>query len=395
MAPDLPDLRADTWRQCKARLDAERKAHGAEDAEHTRLLGMAFRQLRRNPSLGRLRTLSLRVGGREEKIYPGLANVSIRTSRVFRVAMGALRDSALLVDDLDIFGQADSCSLPCEDIALLLPDEPSPAIDASERLLDAHRDIDQRSRADNDEKHAVPTSWQISFFQKLSVLKLSLSNSLYFHGSLHARYDLQQPRVNEALSRAAGERTVSYVASFLKLMPALLDLQLHFYKLDGGGVAPRQVSVEHRFFDLVASTVSMPLLTSCTLKGIDITVASLLLFLRGSPHLERLTLVCIHLRDFGTFRPLFDHLTHEQSLLEYLHLDDLFQEDDHLRHLHFDGPGKPKYRRLRATEGPNTLTRVGSEAKQHIGYRLSVSRPLGSAKHWRWLRAVRNEYGPL
>lgn len=118
---------------------------------------------------------------------------------------------------------------------------------------------------------------------------------------------------------------------------------------------------ERRFFDRIATSCEFPSLKKLTLKGIFTTDEAILSLLR-SVHLHSLQMEWIVLQPGGKFRPIFDHLKQSMPTLEYLHLDNLFEEGSIL---HFDVPGEKHFEGAvnYNVNGPNVIVRTGISAR--------------------------------
>lgn len=318
----------------------------AKDA--TVLLGQVMKNLRLGVAGGCLLSLSLTI--KDGVKYNG--NSVIRdgsdwrsvwktAAKCFETTMQALSASELPIESLDIFSGVICCSLAFDRLATILE------LDLSASL------------------------------QRLKRLSMSLSHHV-----------AQKPESEEMQALTTGERHTNAICTFLQHCPVLEDLHLHWYQLHTPNMTDA-LSEEHRFFDRVAQSCRIPSLKRCTLKGIRVSEAALLSFLRPM-QLNSIEMEEIHLHS-GTFLPVFDYLVDHMEQLEYVHLNDLWET----RLIYFDAPGEPHFPGSEPPIGPNTITRTGADARMPIKYQHSRGYSLGSAKASNWHRKKVIQYGPL
>ena len=138
------------------------------------------------------------------------------------------------------------------------------------------------------------------------------------HLSLRLTHCLNKRETTQGHSRELGDFIVS--------IPQVAELELHWYILRDKtqNVADKQ---DQSFFDQAfEKLVSMTSLRSCILRGLYMSEASLVGFLKRCSA-RRITLQEIHLQE-GTFRSILDFLTRNDSdnAFTYFHLDDLLKE---------------------------------------------------------------------
>lgn len=321
-----------------------------------RSLIKAMANLRRNSHLRCLLSVSLVIEAGVEygrrswhgPVYgPDMEpNVWEAAAELFEATVIALGASKLRIRTFDVFGQVTHCSLAIDQIAMVLA-----KVDLS------------------------------ASFQILRRLSISLS---------HPR--TEGPEREGRWSLTIGERNTKAICKFLGLCPKLEELQLHWYRV--ASVAnPTAASIEEQqFFDRVAESCQFPSLKRGTLKGIHTSESALLLFLSRLQRLESLVMDEFHLGSRGKFGPVFDYLfEHRERLgLEYVHLDDLYEE----QMICFDAPGKPRFARTDRSNGPHTTTRTEADERRPIGYRLTRGHAYGSAPYANWLMKRSRLYGP-
>lgn len=209
------------------------------------------------------------------------------------------------------------------------------------------------------------------------------------------------PKALEFSPRTTANRLLtvrSSIAAFgnlLSLMPALEELDLHWYNLHDTYDEDQEVadSEAQRFFDQVSETLCSSPLKSITLRGVHVAQQPLVAFLQATSAMD-LDLRDVHLHE-GDYQPIFGELFHAQSCFERVHLEDLWEETpDGEKLLHFDTAGESKVSYLHDAFGPSELIRQGHDVQTPLRYKLAGSRALGSpgARSWRQRRLA--EYGP-
>jgi len=319
------------------------------------LLEQAFANLQRGLPRRTLQSLSLQVrdgaqfGTRDHSYLksaakgPDVSNwVEIwhTAGRLFHTTALALRSSALLVEELDVFGRVIRCSLACSQITSVLD--------------------------------SFNLSVSLAGLKRLS---LSLSNC--------QTYDPEDASIQ---TYEIGTIHTKNVCRFLRLCPNLEELELQWYNL---AWTPRtEASIEERhFFNRIAQFHPLASLKRCTLQGIYTTATDLINFLTH-PSLSSMTMDHVRLEP-GKWSLVFDKLlTHP---LEFLHFDSLSED----RLIWFHAPGKPHYPTTgRRKTGPNVITRTGSDARKPIKYEVTQGRALDSPECTRFMRKTKELYGP-
>nr|POE47124.1 hypothetical protein CFP56_00456 [Quercus suber] len=133
-------------------------------------------------------------------------------------------------------------------------------------------------------------------------------------------------------------------------------------------------------------------LAECCLRGLYISEENLLCFLQKTRP-KTLKLVSVSLVS-GTWRPIFDYITGEDSLTTFLYLDDLF-EGGRGDFVHYQVPGLPKFPYAQDRPGPSTLLRDSDINQTPILYRLPVGEQASSlCRHW-WYKDSMASFGPI
>ncbi|CZR69080.1 uncharacterized protein PAC_18981 [Phialocephala subalpina] len=329
--------------------DSQRGEH-EQGSACLELLHRALELFCLNSARGCLPTIALVIEGAGED-GPNRPRIWDAAASCFNITMLALGSSKLPIEALDIFGSVRCCSLACDQVAAML----------------AKIDI--------------------------SILTESLRGLKQLYMSL-AYHERREPESEYTKSLAFGQANTSAICRFLELCPALRDLQLHWYNTYGShseDALTDPLKEEKSFFDRIARSGRFPSLHRCTLKGIYTSEAALLSFSRQVQHLHHLDMDEIHLGTSGMFRPFFEYLAQDMPELEYLHLDNLWEE----RLIYFDAPGKSHFPHSgRRSNGPNTITRTGADARKPIRYQFSHGVALGSPQASNWARKLRRQYGP-
>ncbi|KAJ5909097.1 hypothetical protein N7495_001779 [Penicillium taxi] len=112
------------------------------------------------------------------------------------------------------------------------------------------------------------------------------------------------------------------LARFLKLMPNLRALELHFYS-----TLLEQNRPYNNMFDRVAKELRFPLLRQCSLRGIHLSEGYLLQFLSNHSQITDLTLCEIEFEDSNSWVPIFAHLSLKMPHLSRLYLATLSAAD--------------------------------------------------------------------
>jgi len=288
-------------------------------------LTQAFTNLRLNAPLKSLRSLDLRMSDlrprwnlevTSPRRRPDWRPVWYAAARLFEVVLGALAESSLPVNQLDIFGSVNLCSFACDQIGLLLD----------------RRDL------------------SVSFAH-LKELRLSVSDRVDQLAEAGAA------DINDVPGKHLPSPTVD-VVRLLKLCPQLESLDLHWMQLNG----PYKDRPHVHGLSLLAEVVQLdpfPKLRKCRLAGIRTDEATILAFLNKVPQLSHLEMANISIFS-GKIASVLNYLTNRMPTLTYLHLEDI-KED---RLICFAPQGK---RRLAKTsQGPYTLTRIGADCQSPI-----------------------------
>ncbi|KAF8852666.1 hypothetical protein BDZ45DRAFT_807246 [Acephala macrosclerotiorum] len=218
----------------------------------------------------------------------------------------------------------------------------------------------------------------------ISILTNSLRGLKQLSMSL-AYHETREPKSEHMQSLAFGQTNTRAVCQFLGLRPTLQDLQLHWYGTYSAYPDEELTDAlsEKSFFDRIAQSCRFPSLDRHTLKGIYTSEAAFLAFLHQVQQLRHLDMDEIHLDSRGKFRPIYGYLTQNMPQLEYVHLDNLYEE----KLIHFNAPGKPHFPHPgRRSDGPNTITRTGADARKPIEYQFSHGVALGSPQANEWAR---------
>ncbi|KAF2148061.1 hypothetical protein K461DRAFT_283144 [Myriangium duriaei CBS 260.36] len=256
---------------------------------------------------------------------------------MFATVAFALRSSNIPLEELDLFGSVDRCSLACNRI--------TPILDCSDLSAST-----------------------------LGLKKLSLSLS-----------DRSFSSENGSRPPASGES----VCRLFKLCPNLEMLELDWFKLPGPSYTSHRAD-NSIFFDQVGETVKLPQLKSLSLTGIRTTESALLAFLTHAISLNHLSLesVCLWA---GSYQPIFDCLA---GRLDYLRLDDLRGPE----RLYFDdAPGAayhPTAGSMSSRTGSDHLIRHGTEARKRVTYSFAQGYFISSMYAYSRSHLMRQKYGP-
>ncbi|KAI6088026.1 hypothetical protein F4821DRAFT_98992 [Hypoxylon rubiginosum] len=323
------------------------------DDEHVRLLTTAFSNLKQRSPKSRLASLCLDVSARNRDSTSKSDSPSLQKSiwatalRTFNVTMAALHASQLPVDEhLNIYDGVLRCSLTYE---ALLP-------------------LTQQFTS-------VPV------FSSLKKLTVSLSSPLTDPEKSTSDSAISIP--GQSSPTVHGKLALRALLDMSSIMPKLESLDVHWYNVIAYDtpIAPLNPAVEFGHSNFAC-------LKTCRLRGIYISKSDLLELVKAV-HPPALTMTDIRLTS-GSYSSIFEYMTLPDTPITYYHLDDLRE-----RHalVHFDVPGKAKFRYLGVTMGPSTLTRQQDEVKEAIRYRITYRRSLGSGERVRWWRSKIQEFG--
>lgn len=345
-----------------------------DSTEHERLLTRAFCNLKQGSPEKSLASLSLRVAVRAEDSNGDLVEpeefrngreVWKAALRTFRVVMAAFHESQLPVNEhLDIFGGVKGCSLGCD--AFLAEFAPEAA---------SRREIFRSLKALTARLSAAP-----------SLDEVASEHATEFERDSTAQNTARRPPVVQSGWHA--NRILGEILHVLPSVPELESLDLHWYMLkESTNPAP---SVQLATTGGKTSTDSdLPHLKECRLRGFYVSETDISHFL-SALRPTKATLAYIHLTS-GTYAPVFQYLTGEDSPVTSYHMDDVHEGS---KLVHFAVPGPPKFPYLGHPDmGPSTLSREGDEVKEAIQYRFTRKRPLGSPRRTRWARFHAQEFG--
>lgn len=304
------------------------------------LLQWALTHLRINTGHGLLESLTLTINT-ETNRRGSWKSIWEAAAKLFRVTMVGLGRSKLHVKEIDIYSSIDCCSLACGEIAKVLK-----RVNMSESL------------------------------KNIKAISLSLSH----------QQSKRQEKV-QMLPPAIGRGNTQAITCLLNMCPKLESLHLHWYNLDIFSLTQAQKEEQH-FFDRIADSCPIGRLKYCTLQGIHTSEQKLHYFLRR-PRLRSLTMEQIRL-DSGTFQSIFEYLSLNMTKLQYLHLDDFWED----KLLYFDGPGQPNFPSISGPDLPNSITRTGRETRRLIRYCFSMGGSLPGADSRRWMEKHWRLYGP-
>ncbi|KAL1875521.1 hypothetical protein Plec18167_005457 [Paecilomyces lecythidis] len=337
-----------------ARTDATAPA---ENTEHLRLLTEAFRNIKQHSPKHALASLSLRVAARSESadgslVEPDsfLSQISIWETalRTFNITMTALNQSQLpVVEQLDIFGSLRGCSLAC-DAFLSFANNP-----ASVDIIGSLKGLTVSL--------SVPYEVEVNDFKEAGELE-----------AVPAKFSNPNLILLDTLQ-------------VLSMMPELETFRLHWHSLGARIEIPSTSIAAHqrKAISLVSTS-----LKECSLRGIQVSGSDLLQFLEAVQP-AALTLTDTTLVS-GTYTPIFKYITSPDCPVTSYCLDDIWQGRNLV---HFEVPGKSKFRFARDSPGPTTLLRKGSTTKEEIRYRFSSGRALGSPQRYRWVKSKAEEFG--
>lgn len=345
-----------------------------DSAELVHLLTKAFSNLKQNGLYNSLVSLSFRVDIRTESLDGSLVRPEAFSDpkaiwdtalQTFNNTMAALEASELHVTEkLDVFASLKSCSL----------------------MWNAFLGFSQKFPSEGS-------------FRTLK--KLSISLSAWPQANLEVLgEDGRLNNVTEELGPQSQSRThqssvLWHILQLSRIMPSLEALELHWYVVKGGNepAPPSQTSTPQE----ATSNKSSMSLKECILRGVYISETDLLHFLT-SVHPASVTLEYTNLIS-GSYVPIFDYLTGPDSPVTSYHLDDLTEprqeawQWDKRYLVHFEVPGRPKFRYAGDNPGPSTLARHGRQVKDAIHYRWPRGRAIGSGELRHWRQAKLNEFG--
>ncbi|KFZ23875.1 hypothetical protein V502_01636 [Pseudogymnoascus sp. VKM F-4520 (FW-2644)] len=313
------------------------REESSKECDMLLLFWQFMKDLGLNVAGGCLQSMSLTFKDGEDSSWE---SVWMTAAKCFKHTMLALHGNQLPIKSLDVFIGVTRCSLSIDQLATIL-----------ELNLSAS-------------------------LQRLKCLSMSLSHHV-----------ADGPEGEEMRALATGERHTNALCKFLQYCPVLEDLQLHWYNLRVSNLTDA-LTEEQRFFDRVAQSCQFPFLKRFTLKGIRTSDAALLSFLR-QVQLNSIEMEEIHLHT-GKFHPVFDYLVKHMEKLEYVHLDNLWEN----QLIYFDAPGEPHFDISGPPMGPNVLTRSGADARMPIKYQHSSGYPSGTMEATNWRRKRQRQYGP-
>lgn len=272
---------------------------------------------------------------------------------IFRIVALALAETSLKVPELNIFYGLRSCSLGIDHVGPVL------------RKLQG-----------------------FALFENVTSLSMGLSHhvSNYSNGPDY--------KTSETGHRRAGD-----VARFLSLLPRLETLQIHWFNtrtLRELNDAQRQ---EQTFLTHVVRLKILSNLKKFRLAGVNTNSTTLLSLFKTMTNLRQLSMEEIWIK--GQFGDSFDFLTQNLTVLENLHLEELY-EDRHT--VCFEAPGRYRFDASdhngpgqvwgSVRNGPGHLVRERSACREPIRYCRMVGRILSTSEVWRWRRQRQTLYGP-
>ncbi|KAI1409886.1 hypothetical protein F5Y13DRAFT_203027 [Hypoxylon sp. FL1857] len=363
----------------------QRRAQPAKDEAHEvqQLLTQAFLNIRRFSQAAGISSLRITVapgeiGPNQQDVYHSWRGAWYGAGRTFLITMAALHESRLPVTDtLDVFHSVVGCSLS------------TPVFSSLVREFSAG-----------------------DLFTSLKSLKISLSAppNLSWELSSAPGHDVSPfPRTGYQTQAWYSDNALRSVLRFLSSMPALKDLDVHWYDMGQNTSASvfrtedPQASHDEVNPDPTTSLVlpeaaSPHPLNKLALRGIFVSESGLLEFIRRFSPTE-LILGNVHLVS-GTFRSTFTYMTAEDSPVEDYDLDDLYEgkKSDWWQLIHFEGVGCGwmKFDYAMAEElGPSYMTRRGVFKPYEIIYRKEDKLDVGSDLYREWARKRRAEFGPV
>ena len=196
--------------------------------------------------------------------------------------------------------------------------------------------------------------------------------------------------ITQLQTLATDEKNFHGLSILLASTPNLQSLAIHWSIL-GYHLLARDDFREERLLQSLADADNLSHLKTCSLRGMRATEDAFLGLLRKHP-IRDISLQNLQLTN-GTFRSIFDHCTSDETALEALYFDDLFED---AKQVYFDDGGKPKFPRDEYTYGSNTLIKQGEEVRawRPIVYHFHLSRALGSYPCYIWRKHRDAEYGP-
>lgn len=218
-------------------------------------------------------------------------------------------------------------------------------------------------------------------------LSLSLSDRLLHDSQLESK-----TQTAELQALLTHPDNFTGLGSLLRLAPQLKSLHLHYYQThqcrwrEDREDLPRSESL---IFDSLAPVVSLPYLTTLTLRGVFTTGNALLTLLRSAP-IRDFSMEEVRLRG-DTFSSVFDYCTSSEAGMQRLFFDDLWEEG---RLVFFEGEGNLKFRYSSYFNGGQTLERRGPEVGRLIRGVFPGGRARGSPQAYVWRERRKREYGP-
>lgn len=344
-----------------------------DTAEHIRLLADAFRNLKHRSPRGGLVSLSLglavRVGTEGELAPPGHQRVrrAWRTIwdaaiRTFRVTIAALGESQMSVGErLDVFGSVVGCSLPCDVFMASAGIFSSAHVFGSLRKLTLSLSAPYRAESEPD------LEWE------------------------NSAQEPSAPLINQTQSRYS-QQVFRVIVQLCHAKLKLEDLDLHWYDL-GRYISTSSLSDSPQASSIAGDTSSGTIhIKGCSLRGVFISETDLLHLLQTTCP-ETLTLTDIHLIS-GTYTSILDYVNGPDSSIKSYHLDDLCEEGASRPPVHFNIPGRSKFRYRGGPVGPSTLTRQAGDAKEAVGYSHPRSCADVSVKMVLWRLVKKRDFGP-
>ncbi|KAI0440294.1 hypothetical protein F4803DRAFT_563879 [Xylaria telfairii] len=332
----------------------EEAASESQLNEHTRLLTVIFRNLKKNIQAGSIASLCLRVllriTRRTTHMWPETWATARRT---FEITMAALSESSLCVDEhLDLFGSVPSCSLEYTAFLGLAQRPGCPA----------------------------------SIFKHLKRLTLSLSSPVV--DNMDTQYLLPTPALDAVSQSEHVASALETILHMSAIMPELESLDIHWFNI---GRNPLNSSVQPPVHRDITTCSSPFALKDCTLRGLYISGINLLHFIMATkPKVLRLKDINLVT---GTYAPSFRYMTLPESPTTHCQFEELHQG----RYIvHFNMPEKSEESGESATKiGSTTFSRqiIGLE-QEGIAHRLRLVLHPRAKEYARWRQHMLPEYGP-
>ncbi|XXH02819.1 hypothetical protein Hte_009206 [Hypoxylon texense] len=284
-------------------------------------------------------------------------------TRTFIMTMEALKQTQIPVrDHLDIFTGVNACSLRYETF--------------------------------NQFAHEFARK-QVGIFSSLKRLSISLSldpnsREVLLPGDLTGVHPGLSGR--DAIQRRRIRQVLQVLMHGLHFMPELEDLDFHWYNIpkrddqsNGTVTLGRAPPTFHSGPPLTATS-----LKNCTLRGLFVSEADLLHFLRVvRPTTLGLDFISL---TSGDYAPVIQHLASPDNEITSYYLDDVRKG---CQPVHYAVPGELKYRWRNDPIGPSTLRREGEEAKVPVRCEPAQGELIPDSQWKDWNDANMESYGGM